>query len=64
MNRDEVKQLLLNGEVILIRDWTFTELTMGCINEDNCCYDTFNDIEDTLDSIEHYSNGFKEIKVL
>lgn len=54
MTRDEAREILLSGECIHGGCWTWTAHYMTC--PDNCCDDSFTDVEQTLDTIETMTN--------
>lgn len=52
MTRERAKELLLFGNIVYMHSWWFTGFAMNCDND--CCWDTFKDVEEALDTIERH----------
>lgn len=61
MTRDKARELLLADVPLTCGTWTWDKWTRSCWSEDNCCFDSFKDIEAVLDDIEHYTD-YKDLE--
>lgn len=57
MTRDEVKAVLERGECVEYLSWVFYSTYMFCDAEDCDCADSYQTIEEALDSVEFYCGG-------
>lgn len=57
MNREKVKQILLQGDTVSYHVWTFSERFMSCYHDLGCCDYDFKDVEECLNHINNLCNG-------
>ena len=63
MDRDTVRAILENGDCIDYHAWAFTKYGYCCGSD--CCNDTFDDIEDALDTIFYFvGDDWDEVEVV
>jgi hypothetical protein len=61
MTRDEARELLLAGEILIGGAWTWSLTSMSC-GDWNCCSDEFTSVEEALDNIDMMV-GFDDVSV-
>jgi hypothetical protein len=64
VTRDDARAALEAGKYLNFRAWTWGQYHRSCHSEDNCCYESFDKIEDVLDDVGSYAVRWDDVEVI